>query len=127
MRDVKRVLVWALQVFAGAVFVLVGSRKFVDLRWAHDFARWGYPAGFQLVIGGVEAACGLALLLPPLTSYAALVLMAVMAGAAATQFLHAGNASGAIVLFVITGFIGYLRRASAMRRQAPRAREAAVV
>ena len=51
MRDVKRVLVWALQVFAGAVFVLVGSRKFVDLRWAHDFARWGYPAGFQLVIG----------------------------------------------------------------------------
>jgi uncharacterized membrane protein YphA (DoxX/SURF4 family) len=124
---VKTGLMWALQVFAGAVFVLVGSRKFVDLRWAHDFARWGYPAGFRLLIGGVEIAGGLALLVPPVTSYAALILMVVMVGAAATQFLHAGNASGAIILFVIVGVAGYLRRASAMGRRVPRARRAAVV
>lgn len=127
MRTVKIGLVWALQVFAVAVFVLVGSRKFVDPRWVHDFARWGYPAGFRQVIGVIEVAGGLALLAPPVTSYAALMLMAVMVGAAATQFLYAGNASGAIILFVMTGLVGYLRRASAMGRRAPRAAATAVV
>jgi F0F1-type ATP synthase assembly protein I len=61
------------------------------------------------------------------TSYAALMLMAVMVGAAATQFLHAGNGSGAIILIVLTGLIGFVRRASAITRAAPRASASAVV
>jgi uncharacterized membrane protein YphA (DoxX/SURF4 family) len=123
----KTGLVWALQVFAGVVFVLVGWRKFVDLRWVHDFARWGYPAGFRQVIGVIEVTGGLALLAPPVAFYAALTLMAVMVGAAATQFLHRGNASGAIILFVITASVGYFRRASALKRRAPRVSATAVV
>jgi len=46
-----------------------------------DFARWGFPAGFHLVCGGLEL-IGAALLLLPSTRFWGLVLLgAIMAGA----------------------------------------------
>jgi uncharacterized membrane protein YphA (DoxX/SURF4 family) len=46
-----------------------------------DFARWGFPAGFHLVCGGLELV-GAALLLVPSTTYWGLALLgAIMAGA----------------------------------------------
>lgn len=46
-----------------------------------DFARWGFPAGFNLVCGGLELV-GAALLLSPLTRFCGLALLgAIMAGA----------------------------------------------
>lgn len=46
-----------------------------------DFARWGFPAGFHLVCGGLEL-IGAALLLFPSTRFWGLVLLgAIMAGA----------------------------------------------
>lgn len=46
-----------------------------------DFARWGFPAGFHLVCGGLELV-GAALLLVPSTAYWGLALLGtIMAGA----------------------------------------------
>jgi uncharacterized membrane protein YphA (DoxX/SURF4 family) len=46
-----------------------------------DFARWGFPAGFNLVCGGLELV-GAALLISPLTRLWGLALLgAIMAGA----------------------------------------------
>ena len=46
-----------------------------------DFARWGFPAGFHLVCGGLELV-GAALLLLPSTRFWGLVLLgAIMVGA----------------------------------------------
>jgi putative oxidoreductase len=52
------------------------------------FARWGYPDHFYLVIGAVEVAAGLALLVPRLAAPAAILLIVVMIGAGATHVVH---------------------------------------
>ena len=83
MRLVKTIALWALQIFIGSMFVLVGVLKFQDPTWVRNFARWGYPDGFYIVVGVLEAAGGAAMLVPRLTTYAALLLITVMAGAVA--------------------------------------------
>jgi uncharacterized membrane protein YphA (DoxX/SURF4 family) len=78
---------WALQVLLAFAFVSIGLGKFNDPSWARSFERWGYPHGFHLVTGVIEAACGVLLLVPRLTSYAALLLGVVMVAAAATHMM----------------------------------------
>ena len=88
MRIIKTIALWALQILFGGWFVLVGVMKFLDPVWARSFARWGYPDGFYLVIGVLEAVGGIGLLVPRLTTYAALLLMTIMAGAVLTHLMH---------------------------------------
>ena len=42
---IKTIVLWALQILIGGMFVLVGLMKFQDPSWARCFARWGYPDG----------------------------------------------------------------------------------
>jgi hypothetical protein len=64
------------------VFLVAGAINLAGRRTVKaDFARWGFPAGFHLVCGGLELV-GAALLLPSLTRLWGLALLAaVMAGA----------------------------------------------
>jgi uncharacterized membrane protein YphA (DoxX/SURF4 family) len=80
-----------LQGLLALAFVSIGIGKFIEPFWARSFERWGYPPGFHLVTGVVEVGCGLLLLVPRLSSYAALALGGVMAAAAATHAM-AGQA-----------------------------------
>ena len=82
------VLSWIVQVLAGAAFVAIGTGKFADPNWARRFERWGYPDGFYMVVGALEAVGGVLLLVPKLSSYAAALLAAIMIGALATHGLH---------------------------------------
>jgi len=79
---------WAVQVLAALAFILIGVAKFGDPSWARSFARWGYPPGFYMVIGAAEALGGVCLLLPRITSYAAVLLGLIMIGASTTHFVH---------------------------------------
>ena len=88
MRVVKIAGVWALQILVGCLFVMLGVMKFRDPSWVRNFARWGYPDGFYMVVGVLEALGGAALLAPPLSLYGALLLMAIMFGAAVTHLVH---------------------------------------
>jgi putative oxidoreductase len=112
MTRLKIVLMWVLQVLCGALFVLNGVAKFAAPSWARNFERWGYPPGAYMVVGIVEAAAGLALLVPRLSMYAALTLMVVMAGAAAThlRFGEMRRLSTPLVYLVLLGIIAWLRR-----------------
>ena len=75
-----------------------GSQKFTSPTWERMFRTWGYPDGFYLVIGAVEVIGGIALLIPRVASYSAIMLAIVMIGAAATQILRGGrNGVGEIV------------------------------
>lgn len=86
LRSKARVVAgWALQVLMAIAFVSIGLGKLHDPSWAQSFERWGYPPGFHRVTGVIEAACGVLLLVPRLTSHAALALSAVMIGAVATH------------------------------------------
>jgi len=76
---------WVLQVVVGVAFVPIGLAKFNDPMWVRGFEHWGYPPAFRILIGVVETTCGVMLLVPRLTSYAALLLSAVMVGAIGTH------------------------------------------
>lgn len=129
MRIIKIVLVWMLQIFIGSMFVLVGVLKFQDPGWQRSFARWGYPDGFYMVVGVLEAVGGALVFVPALTTYAALLLAMVMAGAALTHVLH-GELQRLPVPLVYLGVValaGWLRRKSALRLRATSRAERAVV
>jgi len=80
-----------MAIVLAAFFVLVGSLKLVGAPGAHwevRLSQWGYPAGSRYAIGGAEILAGLGLLVPSFRRWAAIVLMAVMAGALLTHLVH---------------------------------------
>lgn len=117
MAKLKTVGTWALQLLLGVVFVLLGTGKFMDRNWEGKFARWGFPPGFHLVVGALEALGGVALLVPSLASYAATGLMAIMVGAVLTHFVHGEmhRVMAPVPHFVLLGILALARRSSARR------------
>jgi hypothetical protein len=74
------------------------------------FRQWGYPDHFYLVIGAIEVAGGIGLLIPRVASYCATVLSLVMIGASATQVLRGGrDGVGEIVFAVMLAVIALIR------------------
>jgi uncharacterized membrane protein YphA (DoxX/SURF4 family) len=82
MKRARLALVWILSALIALLMLSQGWDKFLEGgRWAGSFAEWGYPVGFRLFVGVLEIGGGLALLVPRLSRYAALVLTLVMFGA----------------------------------------------
>jgi putative oxidoreductase len=128
LRLVGIIGLWSLQVLLAALFVVIGIAKFADPSWARNFARWGYPSGFYMVIGAVEAIGGICLLVPRIATYAAALLGVIMIGASATHLLHneMHRVAVPLVYLVVLAIIGIARLRSAARptvlagRAAPR-------
>ena len=120
VRLVGVIVLWLLQILMAAAFVLIGVVKFADPSWARNFARWGYPDGFYMVVGALEAAGGLALLVPRLTSYAAAMLSVIMIGASLTHRLHGEMAriTSPLMYLAVLVIVGVCRRRSAIRLRA---------
>ena len=129
MRIVKIVALWTLQLFIGSMFVLVGVMKFVDPSWVRNFSRWGYPDHFYMVVGVLEAVGGIALFVPRLTTYAALMLIAMMIGAVLTHLFHGEphRITGPLVYLAVVALTGWLRRKSAGALRATATEQHAVV
>ena len=73
-----RILTWLLAL----LFVVAGVPKLLGLgSIAADFARMGYSTGFRLLIGALEFAGGLALLVDSVALYGAGLLLVIMVGA----------------------------------------------
>jgi uncharacterized membrane protein YphA (DoxX/SURF4 family) len=71
-------LTWLLAM----LFIAGGAPKVLGLgSTTTEFARFGYSAGFCVLIGVVEIAGGVALLVRSVALYGALLLLAIMAGA----------------------------------------------
>jgi putative oxidoreductase len=109
------VALWIVQILAAAAFVAIGVAKFGSPEWARNFARWGYPDGFYMVIGALEIAGGLLLLLPKVTSYAATLLGVILVAAAATLALHHQPISPPTAWLVVMILLGVARRRRAWR------------
>lgn len=111
---------WILQALLAFAMTGAGVAKFTGPAWERMFRQWGYPEGFYLVIGVVEAAGGIALLIPRVASYSAIVLAVVMLAAAATQILRGGrNGVGEIVFATLLVVIAVLRWRDRIRFAAP--------
>jgi putative oxidoreductase len=117
---------WALQVLLGALFVLLGTGKFGDPTWQRNFERWGYPDGFYMVVGVLEALGGLLLLVPRLASYSAAMVSIIMIGASLTHLVHGEfrRVAPPLIYLALLAIVGVARRRSAlgpasMRQAAP--------
>lgn len=92
MSNRARVLLWICAIVVAVVFVLVGVSKLAGasgIRWNGRFTGWGYHAGTATVVGVLEILGGLGVLLPRWRRTAAMLLVALMLGAAGTHVLHA--------------------------------------
>jgi uncharacterized membrane protein YphA (DoxX/SURF4 family) len=111
---------WLLQLLLAVVMVGPGTQKFTSPVWERMFRAWGYPDSFYLVIGAVEVAGGIGLLIPKVASVSAMILAVVMAGAAATQILRGGrNGVGELVFMALLIVIAALRWRDRLRLRRP--------
>ena len=79
--------------------------------WVTRFRAWGYPEHFYLVVGALEGLGAIALVVPRIAKYGALVLLGVMLGAAVTHALHREpQVITTVVLGAMLAFIFYARR-----------------
>lgn len=110
MRYLKIGGTWILTALLAVVMAGPGSQKFTGPTWERMFRTWGYPDGFYLVIGAIEVAGGIALLIPRLASYAGITLSIVMLGAAATQVLRGGrDGIGELVFATLLALVAWIR------------------
>jgi uncharacterized membrane protein YphA (DoxX/SURF4 family) len=109
---VRTVLVWTATVLLAALFILAGVMKFVSPEAAKQFAEIGYPYWFCILIGVIEVAGALALLVPRTSFYGAVALGVVMVGAVLTLLLHgpAAQAVVPLVFLALLAALAYARR-----------------
>ncbi len=104
---------WLLAVLAGIAMTLAGTAKLTTPdRWDGMFREFGYPNPFLMVYltGALELTGGLRLLAPPLAPYGAMLVGAVMIGAAASHLVTGiGSPFGPLILLLLASVVGYLR------------------
>ncbi|WP_217575033.1 DoxX family protein [Streptomyces sp. GbtcB7] len=110
---------WLLQVVLAATFLFSAISKFMGVEeMRKTFEEIGVGQWLLYATGLVEAAGGIALLVPSLAALAALVLLCVMAGAVLTEALLVddGNAVPALATLLLCAAVVWLRRAPALSR-----------
>ena len=109
----KRILLWALTALLAAFFLVAGGSKLASSASSSvNFARWGYPGWFLYVVGVMEAGGAIALLVPRVAGFAALLLCGTMVGAALTHLVHGEMTAVPVplVLLALVALVGYARR-----------------
>lgn len=93
-------------------FAAAGLSKLAGLPLhTEQFTAWGYPGWFLYVVGAVEIAAALLLLLPSTRLVGSGLVIATMVGAAGTHLIHEEWAATAAplacaVLAVVAGLVG---------------------
>jgi uncharacterized membrane protein YphA (DoxX/SURF4 family) len=83
------ILIWIISALMAYDFVLQGWRKFDPQGWwAPAFENWGYPTWFMMLIGLMEVAGAVLLIIPQIRYIGAMLLIVVMVGAVVTKSLH---------------------------------------
>jgi membrane protein HdeD len=78
-----------LPIALGVVMIGAGAVNFVGSKSVRDsFVRWGYPAGFHRVTGGLEVTAGALLLIPATSRAGAIGSVAILLAAVMTLIRH---------------------------------------
>ena len=106
--------VWVLQVLLAAFFLLAaaGPKLLGEQLAVEMFAQIGIGQWFRYLVGTLELAGAIGLLIPRTAGPAALGLAGVMVGAALTQLFVFGSAALALtpaILIVVFGFVALFR------------------
>ena len=117
------VLLWVLSVLMTLAMAVVGLPKVLGVSpWPEYFATWGYAEWFRVIIGTLQVAGGLALLVPRVARYGAGMLIVIMLGAEVTELTH-DVGFGPVVPLVYVGILSLIllfRWHSARTRQGER-------
>jgi uncharacterized membrane protein YphA (DoxX/SURF4 family) len=111
----SRIAIWVVSVLLAFVFLMAGIPKLLGVE-AHvqHFARWGYPDWFRVVVGAVETASAILLLIPRLAYLGAAGIATIMAGATYTHVIRvpeeASRAPFTLSLLALAALVGYARR-----------------
>ena len=121
-RRIRTIVLWVLQVllafmFAGGGWLKIsGAPVMVDM-----FATIGAGQWFRVMVGALEMAGAIGLLIPPLAGLAALGLTGLLVGAIATNlFILHIDSSVAIVLLLLSALIAWGRWSQTKRLAALR-------
>lgn len=113
MKVLKQVVMWVLTLMLCAMFLNAGIRKlFENGGWSWAFRNWGFSTEFRILIGIVEAAAAVLLLIPRTAAYGAMTIILVMMGAISTIGVTSGrwqHAIPATVSLVVAGIVLALR------------------
>ena len=83
----RRILAWIVGLYLAQMYVKMGWVKFdPDGFWTAAFERWSYPVWLRLVVGAIEVAGGVLILIPWTASWGGLSLAVIMIGAWVTRF-----------------------------------------
>ena len=86
----KTITSWILQGVLALLFAAAASGKLTSNPQVSEmFEGWGYPMAFMLLVGVLELAGAIGLLIPRTAGLAAMGLVGMMIGAAVTHLTHA--------------------------------------
>jgi putative oxidoreductase len=123
LRVAKEIVVWTITVFLALVCLRSGLMKMPFVPgvefWIRDFARWGYPDWFRMLVGIAELVSFGLLLIPRFAGYGALIFAVVMLGAIFTHATHgeSGRLPFNFLLLVVSVIIIFARRPGFMTRR----------
>lgn len=108
----RLITLWILSGLVALAFIVAGGVKLAGAAIMVElFAKVGLGQWFRYFTGLLEVAAGIGLLISRYAFYAAVLLAIVMAGAfIAHVTVLGGSPAAAVVLFVLTGIIAYLRK-----------------
>ena len=106
------IVLWLLRGLVGLAFLAAGSAKLAGASaMVATFATVGVGQWLRIVTGTLEIAGAIALFIPGLTFYAALLLMTVMVGAIGAHLtVLGGSPAPASVLLLLSAGIAWLSR-----------------
>ncbi|WP_433007811.1 DoxX family protein [Kribbella sp. CA-294648] len=105
---------WILQLFLAAEFVMAGVMKLAgNALMVEMFAELGAGQWLRFLVGALEVAGAIGVLIPRLTGLAALGLALLMGGAVITTlFVLGGSPAVPLGIMVIAGLVAWFRRSS---------------
>ena len=114
-RIALEIVIWIITLLVALVCLRSGVMKMPSVPgvefWIRDFARWGYPDWFRMVVGVAELAAFALLLIPRLAAYGASIFAVVMIGAIFTHATHgeSGRLPFNLFLLALSAIIVYAR------------------
>lgn len=103
----------ALSTLLALIFLASGLAKLASLEFELvAFERWGYPIWFMSLIGVVEVAGGVGLIIQRFSAAAGAALALMMIGAIGTHVMHSewGMLAAASTIFLMSAVRAYLGR-----------------
>lgn len=120
VRTIDALVVWVLSIILAAVFVVMGIPKLLGTETIglQAAAMHGFPPFIRIIVGVAETVGGIALLLPPIATTAAICLAAAMVPATITQIMS--GESGVWVPLLLCAallYVAWRRNAALVRAQ----------